>query len=142
MIKNWKFITLFTLFLTLVTIAYQFGIDMYYKKNPSSAFSSLVGVQVPPKIHIIKYSNKTDDNLLHTTHLWLLQGDIEALRKIIVADGFERSDEDARWILPEIADQFGLKLTPTDLAEGYESNHAHNRWFLILKEQQLAIYVL
>jgi hypothetical protein len=44
--------------------------------------------------------------------------------------------------LPEAGAKFDLKLTPKDLAEGYESDDARNRWFLILEGQRRAIYVL
>jgi hypothetical protein len=83
-----------------------------------------------------------NDNFFHTSHFWLLEGDARSLRKIVEGTLFGRSDDDARWVLPEAGEQFDLKLTPKDLAEGYESSDPRGRWLLVLEGQQQAIYVL
>ena len=115
---------------------------VYRRANPDATFASLVGVPVPTGVRIVQYSSAHTDNFFHTTHFWLVEGDINAMRKLIQGTRFARSDEDAAWRLPEAGSPLGLKVTPQDLAEGYESDDARNRWFLVLKGQQQAIYVL
>jgi hypothetical protein len=126
----------------LVAGSYAFGIPAYRRAHPDEAFSSLVGVPVPSGVRIVRYSSGVTDNFFHTTHFWLIEGNVGALRKLVEGTRFDHSDEDAGWELPDAALQFGLKLTPQDLSEGYESDDPRNRWFLVLKDQQQAIYVL
>lgn len=128
--------------MAVVAGAYAIGMPAYRRANPDAAFSSLVGVPVPSGVRIVKYSSGITDNLFHTTHFWLVEGEVGALRKLVEGTRFGRSDEDAAWELPEAVSHFGLKMTPQDLAEGYESDDTHNIWLLILKGQQQAIYVL
>ena len=126
----------------VVVGVYAFGMPAYRRANPDAAFSSLVGSQVPAGVRIVGYSSALTDNLFHTTHFWLVEGDISALRKLVDGTSLGRSDQDAAWELPEAASRFGLKLTPQDLAEGYESEDPRNRWLLVIKDKQQAIYVL
>ena len=129
-------------FVAVVAGAYAFGMPAYRRANPDAAFSSLVGVRIPSGVRIVRYSSGLTDNFFHTTHFWLFEGDVGGLRKLVEGARFSRSDDDAAWELPYAAAQFGFKLTPQDLAEGYESDGARNRWFLVLKGKQQAIYVL
>jgi hypothetical protein len=140
--RKWRIAIWSASLIALAGVAYSIGIAEYRSANPASAFSALVGAPVPAGVHVTRYASAVTDNLFHTTHFWLLEGDVDALRKIAEGSSFGRSDEDASWTLPEAAAQFGMKVGPTDLAEGYEADHARNRWFLILKGQQRAIYVL
>ena len=139
---KWKAATWTASLVAVVAGAYTFGMPAYRRANPDAAFSSLVGEQVPSGVRIVRYSSGFTDNFFHTTHFWLVEGDVSALRKLVEGTRFGRSDEDAAWELPDAASQFGLKLTPQDLAEGYESDDDRNRWFLVLKGKQQAIYVL
>jgi hypothetical protein len=140
--RKWKIAVWSASLIALAGVAYAFGIAEYRKANPASAFSALVGVPVPAGVRVTRYASAVTDNFFHTTHFWLLEGDAAVLRKIAEGSSFGRADEDAAWELPEAAAQFDMKIGPTDLAEGYESDHARNRWLLILKSHQLAIYVL
>ena len=126
----------------VVAGVYAFGMPADRRANPDAAFSSLVGVRIPVGVRIVHYSSGHSDNFIHTTHFWLIEGDARAMRKLVEGTSFGRSYEDAAWELPEAASHFGLTRTPQDLAEGYEADHARNRWFLVLKGQQRAIYVL
>jgi hypothetical protein len=139
---KWKTATLTASLVAVVAGAYALGMPAYRRANPDAAFSSLVGVPVPAGVRIVQYSSGLTDNFFHTTHFWLIEGDIGALRKLVEGTRFGRSNEDAAWELPDAATHLGLKLTPQDLAEGYESDDARNRWFLVLKGRQQAIYVL
>jgi len=140
--RKWKIAAWTASIVVLGAVAYVFGIEGYRKAHPEAAFSALVGVQVPAGVRVTQYASAVNDNLFHTAHFWLLEGDADSLRKILAGTRFGRSDEDARWFLPEAGAQFDLELTPKDLAEGYESDDARNRWFLILEGQHRAIYVL
>ena len=142
MTRKWRIVVWSASLIALVGAAYSFGTTEYRKANPASAFSALVGAPVPAGVRVTRYASAVTDNFFHSTHFWLLEGDADALRKIAESSSFGRSDEDAAWALSEAAAQFGMKAGPTDLAEGFESDHARNRWFLILKGQQRAIYVL
>ena len=142
MTGKWKIAAWAASLVAIGAVAYTFGMAAYRKANPQAAFSELVGVPAPAGVRVTQYTSAITDNFFHTTHFWLIEGDVMALRKVVEGTSFGRSDEDAGWVLPEAAAQFGLNLTPDDLAEGYESDHPRNRWFLILKGQQRAIYVL
>ena len=140
--RKWKIAAWTASIVAIGGFAYVFGLEGYRKAHPETAFSALVGVQVPAGVRVRQYASAVNDNLFHTAHFWLLEGDADSLRKVVAGTQFGRSDEDARWFLPEAGAQFDLKLTPKDLAEGYESGDPRNRWFLILEGQRRAIYVL
>jgi hypothetical protein len=142
LIRKWRVAVWSASLLALAGVGYSFAITEYRKANPESAFSTLVGAPVPAGVRVTRYAKAVTDNVFHTTHYWLLEGDAAELRKIAEGSSFGRSDEDAAWVLPKAAARFGMKVSPSDLAEGFESDHARNRWFLILKGQQRAIYVL
>jgi hypothetical protein len=127
--------------LLLAAVGYSFGIKAYRQANPQKAFASLVGAPLPAGVRAVSYESAVTDNFLHTTHFWLLEGDTPALQAMALAGHFARSDEDARYFVPDAAAEFGMELTPLDLAEGYESDHPRNRWFLILKDRRQAIFV-
>jgi hypothetical protein len=139
---KWNFPILAASVVALGVVAYWLGIEQYRKSNPEAAFVALVGTPVPSGVRVIKYASAVTDNIFHTTHFWLLEGDPDSLRKVATAPRFGRSDEDARWFLPEAGEQFKLNLTPEDLTEGYESDDPRNRWFFIFARPERAIYAL
>ncbi len=142
MIRKWRIAVWSASLVAVAGVVYSLGIAEYRKANPASAFTALVGTPVPAGVRVTRYESAVTDNFFHTTHFWVLEGDADALRMIARGPSFVRSDEDASSVLPEAANQLGMTLSFTDLAEGYESEDSHNRWLLILKTQQRAIYVL
>lgn len=143
MTRKWKIASwAASIGLLLAAGAYVLVVPVESFANPEAEFTTRVGLAVPAGVRIVQHASAINDNFLHTTHFWLLEGDPDALRTLVLNPRFGRSDDDAGWVVPGAAAQFGMKLGSKDLAEGYESDHPRNRWFLMLKGQRRAIYVL
>jgi len=139
--SRWKIAAVSLLLLAAGAASYLYAIEAHRKANPQSAFASLVDIRLPAGVQVISYANSTNDAYVHKAHVWLLEGEEGALRKMVEGTRSERSDEDARWLLPDAAALFGLQLNPGDLAEGYELEESRDRWFLIAKGKPRAIYI-
>ena len=80
-------------------------------------FFAVTGVGLPANLRVASHASDRNDNLFRTTHYWIVQGPIESLRELAPAPGFERSDEDARGELGNVARV--MPLGDATLLEGY-----------------------
>jgi hypothetical protein len=87
------------------------------------------------------YRSAIDDDFFHTGHYWVLEGDADRLRDVLVGTGFARSDEDARWVAPGAAEALDIPIVVGDVLEGYEWERGRHSWFLLLNGEKRAIYV-
>lgn len=114
--------------------------------RPSSAdldFESHTGMELPTGIKASAHKSKLTDNLFHTAHYWLLSGDEATMRELATKFGLERSDEDAKFIIPDMREMFGVDLNTDDFLEGYEGNFRGSRdhWLVIFSDKQTAVFV-
>jgi ABC-type Fe3+ transport system permease subunit len=72
---SWQLWTAISSVVLAAAVAFPIARAGYRRAHPKAAFNSLVGVAVPPGVTVAKYSSKMDDNLFHTTHYWLMNGD-------------------------------------------------------------------
>jgi hypothetical protein len=100
-------------------------------------------MQLPPGVTAIAYRSNVNDNLLHETHYWMLRGPDASLRALASSLKLERSDEDAKWQLPDRQLVFGASLTPADIAEGYEGSPDGKRdcWLVLFSNGRGALFV-
>ena len=84
--------------------------------------------------------SRFNDNFFHTGHYWLLSGQPDRLRAVIEGTGFARSDEDARWALPDMKGLFGVALSRADVVEGYDWGRSRNSWYSIFVGELTALY--
>ena len=114
----------------------------YVRAHPDAGFRWLTGRDLPPGVRAVAYANRLTDNFFHTTHYWQLEGSAAALRQVTEGTGFRESTEDARWILPDLKELFGLPWTRSDVLIGYEWELDHDRWFVIFTGETTALYAL
>ena len=112
-----------------------------HREKPDAAFAELTGRALPVGVHASAYRSAIDDNFFHAEHYWILEGETDRLRQILVGTGFRRSDEDAKWVAHRAADALGTTIAVEDVLEGYEWEHGRDSWFLILRGGTGAIYV-
>jgi hypothetical protein len=114
----------------------------YLRAHPEVAFRWLTGRDLPPGVRAVAYANEITDNLFRTTHYWQLEGTAPALRQVTEGTGFAESTEEARWILPDLNEMFGLPWTRSDVLIGYESELDHDCWYVIFAGETSALYAL
>ncbi|HEY7640437.1 MAG TPA: hypothetical protein VH814_11980 [Steroidobacteraceae bacterium] len=107
------------------------------------AFESRAGVPLPSGVTAVAYRMNVNDNLLHKTHYWMLRGPDASLRILASSFKFERSDQDAKWQLPDMQLMFGVSLGPSDIAEGYEGSPdgKRDRWLVLFSNGRGALFV-
>jgi hypothetical protein len=125
----------------VAVVSWKVGRDLYWRKHPDAAFTSITGRVLPPGVRATAYAHEINDNLFHTTHYWLLAGAPSELHKVIVGTEFERSDEDARNMLPNLRDLFGVDWSREEVAAGYEWEVGRDRWYYIFAGEDRALYV-
>jgi hypothetical protein len=112
----------------------------FWPAAPEARFRAVTGRDLPAGVHAIAYAGEQNDSLFHTTHYWLLSGSPSALRRVKDQTGFIDSLEDARWMLPDVKNLFGVCLSSKDLIAGYEREDGRDRWFWIFGDGTTAIY--
>ena len=122
-------------------VAWNIGRDLYWRNHPDAAFKSITGHVLPPGVRATAYAHHVNDNLFHTTHYWLLAGAPSELHQVIAGTEFARSDEDARQMLPDLQELFGVDWSPEQVVAGYEWELARNRWYYIFAGENRALYV-
>jgi hypothetical protein len=102
---------------------------------------SYSGVSLPEDVKATAHGSTVGDNLFHETHYWLLNGPENSLRGLASSFGLERSDEDAKWKLPEMQTMFGVSTSQSDIVEGYEGSLDGKRdhWLMIFRNGKGAV---
>lgn len=114
-------------------------IDQLRHADPSGAFTAITGRVLPIGVTATNYEHELTDNLFHTTHYWILQGDITSLRQVIQGTGFSES-ADARYMLPDMKDLFGMALGESDIGSAFEWELDRDRWYCIFRDKRTALY--
>ena len=111
--------------------------------GPDHGFQSCTGIALPTGVSAMAHSTDMNDNLFHETHYWRLSGPDSSLRSLADSFGLERSDEDAKWMMPDLQMMFGLSVKHADIIEGYEGNSGggRDRWLVIFSHEQGAVFV-
>jgi hypothetical protein len=112
----------------------------YWQSNPRLAFEHFTGRPVPAGIQVRAYSSQANDNFFHFGHYFLLSGTRSSLRQFTVGTTLNESTEDARWMLPNIADLFDRSWTREQVVIGYEDNSPRNNWYWIFSGETEAVY--
>lgn len=104
-------------------------------------FKSYTGVSLPEDVKATAHGSTVGDNLFHETHYWMLNGPENSLRGLATSFGLERSDEDAKWKLPEMQTMFGVATSQADIVEGYEGSLDGKRdhWIMIFRNGKGAV---
>jgi hypothetical protein len=128
---------------TVLSIVWGYGERYQRLSSPDHGFKSYTGVALPAGVSAIAHGSEMNDNLLHTTHYWTLAGPEASLRSLAGSFGLERSDEDAKWALPDMQRMLGLATTRDDIVEGYEGSldGGRDRWLMILSNGRGAVFV-
>ena len=126
--------------IVLIVLVAVFGRSIVFHLFPTFAFRLVTGRPIPPGVRITAYASEVTDNLFHTTHYWMLAGSPSGLRQVIVGTGFEESLEDARAIMPELSELFGVPLFSTQVVAGYEWELGRDRWYYIFAGETNALY--
>ena len=113
--------------------------DQFRYADPSAAFTAITGRELPSGVTATQYGHKMTDNLFHTTHYWILRGDVTSLRQVVHGTGFAESG-DAGYMLPDLKALFGLPLGESDVATGFEWELDRDRWYCIFRDGQTALY--
>ena len=116
-----------------------FVIDRFRYADPSAAFTAITGRELPSGVTATQYEHEMTDNLFHTTHYWILRGDITILRQVVHGTGFFES-EDARCALPNMKALFGLALGESDVVTDFEWELDRDRWYCIFRDGETALY--
>lgn len=103
-------------------------------------FRHVTGVDLPTNVTAHAHRREMNDNLFHTTHYWLLRGPHANLQELAKGFGFQRSDEDSRWILEKAATI--LPMGSKRLIEGYEGTlgGGRDRWLVIAEPGDQAVF--
>jgi hypothetical protein len=113
--------------------------DRFRYADPTTAFTAITGRELPSGVTATRYQHEMTDNLFHTTHYWILRGDITSLRQVVHGTGFFESG-DARHMLPDMKALFGLALGESDVVTGFEWELDRDRWYCIFRDEQTALY--
>jgi len=110
-------------------------------EGADAGIASVTGRNLPANVQAKSHAGEINDNLLHTTHYWLVHGPIESLRELAPAPYFVRSDEDAGFKLKSISEAIPLDAE-MKMLEGYEGSYdgGRDRWLMILETGDQAIY--
>lgn len=125
--------------LILLALAWSFARDWYLRTHPDTAFRAITGRELPAGVRATAYGHGMTDNLFHTTHYWLLAGSPSALRQVTNGTGFVESD-DAREIMPDLRELFGVSVVSTQVVVGYEWELDRDRWYCIFAGETTAFY--
>lgn len=117
----------------------SFFIDRHRSMNPGDTFLTITGRALPDGVVATRYGFKFEDNLFQRTHYWVLEGNTEGLRAVTEDSGFMLS-EDARFLLPDVQELFGLPFSREDILAGYEWELDRDRWYWIFRDQRVALY--
>lgn len=106
-------------------------------------FLGSTGIALPSDVRAVAHESLVDDNFFHETHFWMLVGPVDSLRQLAGSFGLERSDDDARYALPDMLSLFGVSAGPEDTIEGYEGGPegGRDRWLIILSDDRGAVFV-
>jgi hypothetical protein len=120
------------------------GGEMYDSRQFASSdrgYHHVTGRDLPANTYAMAHASAMNDNLMHTTHYWLVQGPRENLRELAPAPGFGRSDRDAAEHLEDI--ERLMPLGEAKVVEGYEGSldGGRDRWLLILEPGDRAVFV-
>ena len=128
--------------LVLLAIVWGLGERHLRLATADRGFKSYTGISLPSDVTIIAHGSEVNDNFLHSTHAWMLNGPVSSLRGLASSFGLERSDDDAKWQLPNVQQMFGV-LAVADVVEGYEGirDGKRDRWLLILANGQGAVFI-
>jgi hypothetical protein len=104
---------------------------------------SYTGVALPTGVAALAHRSEFNDNLFHHTHYWRLRGPVGSLRRLAASSGLGRSDEDARYSLPDMQQMFGEALSEADVLEGYEGSldGGRDHWLIVFSEDRGAVFV-
>jgi hypothetical protein len=138
--KRWRIAAYLALSLIGVALSWYFGREFYWRSYPEAAFTAVTGRTLPVGVHASAYRSRLSDNLFHATHYWLLSGEPDALKQVVSGTGFERSDDDARSMLPDMERIFDVSLSHSQVVAGYEWELPRNRWYLIFAGERNALY--
>ena len=140
--------------LGLIIIAY-IGYRIFLSYNPEFAYKWISGDPLPNGVVAVSYASKFNDNLLHRGHYWELThneaGLSLLLKQIGAKDKYEDyqnvtdfKDYDAIWVLSDIENALGIKVSKTSIGKGYEIPQMNGRdnWLLIDKSGDHSYMVL
>lgn len=114
-------------------------INRFRYADPSATFTAITGRELPSGVTATHYKHEMADNLFHTTHYWMLRGDITSLLQVV--DGTEFFESvDARYALPDMKTLFGVALGESDVITGFEWERDRDRWYCIFRDGQTALY--
>ena len=113
--------------------------DQFRYADPPGTFTAITGRELPSGVTATHYGHAMTDNLFHTTHYWVIRGDITSLRQVVHGTGFSESG-DARYMLPDMKALFGLALGESDVVTGFEWELDRDRWYCIFRDEQTALY--
>jgi hypothetical protein len=140
--KYWKWILVVAGVILLLIIG-GFG-ERYVRLSSSDrGFESYTGVSLPPDVSVSAHASEVNDAFFHETHYWTLIGPVSSLRILASSFGLERSDDDAKWALPDMKMLFGVTANPADIVEAYEGSPdgGRDRWLMIMSNGQGAVFV-
>jgi hypothetical protein len=104
-------------------------------------FRHATGRDLPANTVAMDHASDRNDNLMHATHYWLVQGPLENLRELAPAPGFVRSDGDAAAHLAGV--QLLMAVGEPKVLEGYEGSidGGRDRWLLIFEPGDRAVFI-
>lgn len=116
------------------------GYDKLQFRRSDLGFRHVTGVDLPANVAAFANGQEMNDNLLHTTHYWRLQGPRAYLREFAKEFGLTRSDEDAGTTLQEAMTI--LPMGPNRLIEGYEGSRdgGRDRWLIVVEPGDQAVF--
>ena len=128
-----------------VVILFFAGGEAYDSRHFHSSdrgYRYATGRDLPANTVAMAHASDRNDNFMHSTHYWLMQGPIENLREFAPAPGFQRSDQDSEEQLHEAGLHMALD-SQTKVLEGYEGSvdGGRDRWLLILEPGDRAVFI-
>jgi hypothetical protein len=125
----------------VLVLGVSYGQRQLRHSSADHGFKSFTGVSLPEHVKATAHGSTVGDNLFHETHYWMLNGPENSLRDLASSFGLERSDEDAKWKLPEMQTLFGVSTNQADIVEGYEGSLDGKRdhWLIIFRNGKGAV---
>ena len=110
-------------------------------RSSDRGYRYATGRDLPANSSAMAHASGVNDNLMHSTHFWLIQGPLENLRELAPAPGFQRSDKDAAGLVAEV--ERHMPLGEDRLLEGYEGSldGGRDRWLLIFEPGDRAVFI-